>query len=151
MENIKAIKTEWEEKNFNGNIIDRFEKNGIMYGYKVIIPDSTKYNGYKEFAELRTTASNSGAFYAMAWIHADDDGRGWRRGTARTGSNNTCGGYNKRGAVTREALENCGYRFRAIGDDDSYGFTSEERAEPLLKAIAEAEGIENYLIIEMHY
>ena len=99
MEKIKAIKTEWKEKNFNGNIV----------------------------------------------------GRGWRRGTARTGSNNTCGGYNKRGAVTREALENCGYKFRCVNEDGTEDYTSEERAEKLLKAIAEAEGIKNYLIIEMHY
>lgn len=151
MEKIKAIKAEWKEKNFNANIVDKFGKNGLLYGYKVIIPDNTAYNGYKEFAELRTTASNSGAWYAVAWIHVDDDGRGWRRGTARTGSNNTCGGYNKRGAVTREALENCGYKFRCVNEDGIEGYTSEEGAEKLLKAIAEAEGIENYLILEMHY
>lgn len=151
MEKIKAIKTEWEEKNFNGNIVDRFAKNGLLYGYKVIIPDNTAYNGYREFSELRVTCSNSGAWYAVAWIHVDDDGRGWRRGTASTGGNNTCGGYNKRGAVTRKALENCGYKFRRVNEYGTEDYTGEEQAEKLLKAIAEAEGIENYLIIEMHY
>ena len=151
MEKIKAIKTEWKEKNFNANIVDKFGKNGLLYGYKVIIPDSTAYNGYREFAEMRVTCSNSGAWYAVAWIDTDNGAGEWRRGTARTGGNNTCGGYNKRGAVTREALENCGYKFRCVNEDGTEDYTSEEQAEKLLKAIAESEGIENYLIIEMHY
>ena len=42
-------------------------------------------------------------------------------------------------------------KIKAIKTEWTEDYTSEEQAEKLLKAIAESEGIENYLIIEMHY
>lgn len=117
----------------------RQERNGLLYGYQAL--EITR-EGVRVAFELRISKSARGAWYASAWKFESD----YTSATASTPSNDRAGGYDKRGAVTAEALRRLGYSF----SEEGQATLCNEDAKKLLIAMCEAENIKRFYIVEMH-